>query len=361
MILKASGRALANSFSLCQFNMFHVFTMKMIFVGFGSLGIRAAGRESVGLVWPSPLVAIFGNDTLVRGGGSVDGPPRVRRRKSPIGVHRFDEECWDERGRYRGVDWDQDGRAMAGWRPESLVNRSEVNYAAYEALDGGEQSAAEFHAEIAEATRRSLQETRRPEARGCYAEETSVRPQRIGPFSSQESKNARPGGAESDEDLHRALEAFGLRGRGGAGRSQSTKAPGDIMQRAMEEAGIGTRGSVTSRTATDPSSLTQLTVPVAVPVAQVVEETRSVGKTGSEECSVSPARSPGGGRRSFYAVYKGTVPGVYRQWSVASIHVTGFKGNSYKGFDTLEGCGGVHEGCGVRCRRRRCTENPEPR
>ena len=124
----------------------------------------------------------------------------------------------------------------------------------------------------------------------------------------------------------------------------------DIMQRAMREAGFGKKSRMT-RTATDHSSLAQ--VPVALPVARVlptdvgikaddnpdltgvnpvhgIRAAAVVGSTGQ-----SPVRSPGGSRRSFYAVYRGKTPGVYRQWSVASLHATGAKGNSYKGFDTL--------------------------
>jgi hypothetical protein len=83
-------------------------------------------------------------------------------------------------------------------------------------------------------------------------------------------------------------------------------------------------------------------LPVGVPVAEVVgtgtsDLARDGGKgTLAGEPTVSPLRSPGGSRRNYYAVYCGNVPGVYRHWSVASLQVNGVKGNSHKGFDTLE-------------------------
>ena len=122
---------------------------------------------------------------------------------------------------------------------------------------------------------------------------------------------------------------------------------GEIMKRAMEQAGIGKRSSPVTRTATDPTSLVSEGIPVAVPVAAVVEAVKRSPKTpyenpmhsrgggsGAGEAIRLPSRSPGS-RRNFYAVYRGLTPGVYQHWSVASLQVTGVKGNSYKGFDTL--------------------------
>ena len=72
---------------------------------------------------------------------------------------------------------------------------------------------------------------------------------------------------------------------------------------------------------------------VAVPVTDSVAAASVLPL--AEVVTASPVRSPGGSRYEFYAVYRGRAPGIYRHWSVASLQVTGFSGNNYRGFRTL--------------------------
>ena len=76
----------------------------------------------------------------------------------------------------------------------------------------------------------------------------------------------------------------------------------------------------------------------AIPVAATVEDSvpTAVAVAVADQEPRSPARSPGGSRCEYYAVFRGRIPGVYRHWSLASLQVQGFPGNSYRGYRTLE-------------------------
>ena len=124
----------------------------------------------------------------------------------------------------------------------------------------------------------------------------------------------------------------------------------------VEESGAGSQAALNAAAAVDFEGRFRATVHPDERFAQldtrVENETQSalpltdsgfrasVGDgAGSGETSAgagtSPEKSPGGTfRKRFYAVFKGLVPGVYDNWGVASLQVSGYPHSSYQGFAT---------------------------
>ena len=69
--------------------------------------------------------------------------------------------------------------------------------------------------------------------------------------------------------------------------------------------------------------------PVALPVAEHVQSTEEVATYAP---SLTPSRSS---RKKWYAVFRGHVPGAYREWETAQLQLARFSNNSYLGFNTL--------------------------
>ena len=115
-----------------------------------------------------------------------------------------------------------------------------------------------------------------------------------------------------------------------------TSASGQIRQSEAGQPSITAEEAppVTGNVARDDDAVAGARETIAVAVAVAFGEAESEAALDRGRVD-SPTRSPGGNRFEYYAVYRGVLPGVYRGWGVASLHVIGQPGNSYKGFRSL--------------------------